>query len=262
MVHLPKVNFTNLSNFLLKSSSVRRYLCFLRQVYFKSTSGLKTAYSDKANDMTLYHNMFGIWQTNDRFIKLASPLFSLETFDPSGSTLIVGPRNEHDLLIFKSLGGSWKNTRGLDLITYSPKIDLGDMHSMPYQENTYDTVICGWTLSYSDNPSAAVSEMLRVLKPGGLLALAVEYSELSEAEVKLLSKNLNMSACSNDGYSIGFDASGQRLINSLADLTELIPHDSELLFKNDADLKLSHSSDYLVPNPSSIIGIFRVNRGT
>jgi len=90
------------------------------------------------------------------------------------SLLIVGPRYEPELLLARGLGWDQAGIRGLDTFSYSPFIDVGDMHDMPYPDATFSGLVCGWTLSYSSRPQAAVREMQRVVKPGGYLVVAVQ----------------------------------------------------------------------------------------
>ncbi|MCY7366358.1 MAG: class I SAM-dependent methyltransferase, partial [Frankiaceae bacterium] len=55
----------------------------------------------------------------------------------------------------------------------------GDLHdpravasvgALPFADSTFDVVMSAWVIETVDSPSAAVAEMLRVLRPGGLLA--------------------------------------------------------------------------------------------
>jgi SAM-dependent methyltransferase len=90
------------------------------------------------------------------------------------SLLIIGPRYETELLLARSLGFRRDAIRGLDTHSYSPLIDVGDMHAMPYQAAAFRNIICGWTLSYSVSPQIAAAEMSRVLAPGGYLIVSVQ----------------------------------------------------------------------------------------
>ncbi len=55
----------------------------------------------------------------------------------------------------------------------------GDLHdtravasvaALPFADSSFDIVMSAWVIETVDSPSAAVAEMLRVLRPGGLLA--------------------------------------------------------------------------------------------
>jgi ubiquinone/menaquinone biosynthesis C-methylase UbiE len=52
-------------------------------------------------------------------------------------------------------------------------IDLreGDAHALPFDEASFDTVVCTYSLCNIPDPQLAVNEMKRVLKPGGKLIL-------------------------------------------------------------------------------------------
>ena len=108
------------------------------------------------------------------------PLFLLMSIPnlKKDSLLVIGPRYETELLLAKSLGFNMKKVRGLDTHSYSPLIDVGDMHSMQYEDAYFDNIICGWTLSYSTDPKKAGAEMTRVLAPGGYLVISVQKVDL------------------------------------------------------------------------------------
>ena len=46
---------------------------------------------------------------------------------------------------------------------------------MPYQDSTFDVVISGWILGYSDNPERACQEMRRVSKDDCIIAIGSTY---------------------------------------------------------------------------------------
>jgi len=54
------------------------------------------------------------------------------------------------------------------------EIDLreGDAHQLDFPDNSFDTVVCTFSLCAIPDHARAVSEMRRVLRPGGLLLLA------------------------------------------------------------------------------------------
>ncbi|MDN5725916.1 MAG: class I SAM-dependent methyltransferase [Propionibacteriales bacterium] len=53
-------------------------------------------------------------------------------------------------------------------------VDLrqGDAVALPYEDESYDTVVCTFALCCIPDDKAAIAEMLRVLRPGGRLLLA------------------------------------------------------------------------------------------
>jgi len=69
------------------------------------------------------------------------------------------------LKIFKSLSN-------LDYITadlYSPLADVkADICDLPFENNTFDVVFCNHVLEHIEDDKKAMSELYRVLKPGGM----------------------------------------------------------------------------------------------
>jgi SAM-dependent methyltransferase len=53
----------------------------------------------------------------------------------------------------------------------------GDATNLPFDENYFDAVVCGYGIMHVPDAQHALREMLRVLKPGGRLALTVWDSE-------------------------------------------------------------------------------------
>jgi ubiquinone/menaquinone biosynthesis C-methylase UbiE len=53
------------------------------------------------------------------------------------------------------------------------EIDLqeGDAHALPFNDGSFDTVVCTYSLCNIPDPRGAVAEMKRVLRPGGNLIL-------------------------------------------------------------------------------------------
>jgi SAM-dependent methyltransferase len=49
----------------------------------------------------------------------------------------------------------------------------GDAQSLPYDEDSFDAVVCGYGVIHVPSPDVALREMCRVLRPGGRLAISV-----------------------------------------------------------------------------------------
>ena len=92
--------------------------------------------------------------------------------------------------------------------------------------------------------------MVRVTKPGGIIAVGVEYSTLSEAdEVKVM------------GFAIHERARLEKRVNSVAELLSLFEeHVEHLYFSHDAPLKRSHSGESLAKTVSNSAVIFSVRK--
>lgn len=133
---------------------------------------------------TVAHNLKGMRDVSVvRSDALVKPLSVLECLDADAKILSVGPRTEGELFNLAAHGFRLANIRGVDLISYSPMIDLGDMHHLPYGDNSWDAIVCGWVLAYSNDKPRAVRELVRTCKPGGVIAVGVEYSPRSVEQV-------------------------------------------------------------------------------
>lgn len=68
-------------------------------------------------------------------------------------------------------------------------IDLreGDAHNLPFDTESFDTVVCTYSLCNIPDPQKAVDEMKRVLKPGGKLVL-VDHIRAASKPVYWLQK--------------------------------------------------------------------------
>lgn len=229
----------------------RRLVTYWRLQYFvKIKKSLKTTDSEKAFKVTVSHNLKAISQCNDRMNLLIRPLSVIETVNRDSSVLVIGPRNEYDILSLIGHGFSKNTVKGLDLITYSPFIQLGDMHSTPFKANSLDVIICGWTLSYSATPDVFAKEMLRIIKNNGLIAIGVEYSTMTQEAGEELT-----------GYSIQeFDRLKER-VNSTKDILNLFEgHVAHVYFDHNAPNQVSHTGKELKSNVSNVAVIFSVSK--
>lgn len=65
-------------------------------------------------------------------------------------------------------------------------LQVGDARQLPFPSNSFDVVISAHMLEHLDDPLTALREMLRVLKPGGELILAITKRSLPGRLVQLL----------------------------------------------------------------------------
>ena len=49
----------------------------------------------------------------------------------------------------------------------------GDAQDLPFDENSFDSVVCGFGIIHVPDPRRAIEEMYRILKPGGRVAISV-----------------------------------------------------------------------------------------
>jgi SAM-dependent methyltransferase len=211
---------------------------------------LKTQESENAFEVTIKHNLKGLFSCNDRVNLLIKPLSVIETINADSKVLIIGPRNENDLYLMNAQGVKMKNITGLDLISYSSRIKIGDMHEMKFADNSFDAVIFGWTLSYSHNPQLAIDEIIRVTKDKGVVAVGVEYTENTEEDSnKLL------------GYSIQEYDKLDKRINSTDQIINLFgKRMNHLYFSHNAPAKRSHGAAGLVANVSNVAVIVELTK--
>jgi len=77
-----------------------------------------------------------------------------------------------------------------------------DAESLPFESNSFDAVISGMVLGFVPNQKSTVAEMVRVLKPGGVLAISTHgptfYYEAIEEAFRAIPKSLAL------GYRIEF----------------------------------------------------------
>lgn len=113
-----------------------------------------------------------------RTLRLINPLTSLDPVygrAPELKVLSIGPRTEMEILHLIGVGFQPQNISALDLISSSPFIDTGDMHDLPYADQSMDIVISSWVLGYSSAPQRAVDEMTRVCVNNGIIAIGLTY---------------------------------------------------------------------------------------
>ena len=114
----------------------------------------------------------------DRSERLMNVLKSIMEFDRRNSKVVcVGPRNEAELLLMTAHGFTLKNLTGVDLFSYSPLIEVMDMHDLQFENDTFDLYYNSYTLVYSYDVAKACAEALRVTTDRGLVAIAFNRLE-------------------------------------------------------------------------------------
>lgn len=143
---------------------------------------------DGSRDTVILHNMhftddfFNLKKTFKRFsgyktMMISSPLKSVDFINYDNfKVLSVGPRNEGELFQIRSLGFKWKNIYGIDLLSYSEKIVLGDIHNSNYQNDFFNIIFCGWVLTYSEDYEKIIDELFRLVKNNGIITIGFSYN--------------------------------------------------------------------------------------
>lgn len=164
---------------LLQVDLIRYFVARIRFIYFVNIKKQLRTYNLEKKEIasnTIMHNLKGMTDLAVvRSLSLIKPVTSIDRVGLDAKVLAIGPRTEGELLSLVGYGFLPKNITGLDLISYSSWIDLGDMHQMPYQDNSFDVVIMGWVIAYSDEPKSAAKEVVRVCKNSAIVAVGVEY---------------------------------------------------------------------------------------
>jgi hypothetical protein len=91
--------------------------------------------------------------------------------------LAIGPRSEIEIFGLRSVGFAPERIRALDLFSYSPFIESGDMHDMHFADNSFDVVFLSWVLPYSKDPRRAALEVFRVARDKAVIAVASDYTD-------------------------------------------------------------------------------------
>jgi SAM-dependent methyltransferase len=175
---------------LLRITLIRFVICAIRYVWFvfllRRTRVLNTVTGDIAPN-TVAHNMRGMFDLAvERSLRLIWPLAALEVVRDridQVRLLSIGARTEGELYNLYAAGFRKRNVTAIDLISYSPRIRLGDMHALDLPDDSFDAVLVGWVLAYSDNKQKAAAEIVRVTRPGGIAAIGVEWMRASVGQV-------------------------------------------------------------------------------
>lgn len=88
--------------------------------------------------------------------------------------LSIGPRTEIELYyLWLIFGFAWDNIVGVDIVSPSPKIELGDMGvRLPFPDDAFDIVVASHCLEKSRDAVRTRDEILRVTRPGGRVCAA------------------------------------------------------------------------------------------
>lgn len=161
---------------LLRVEAVNRIVFRIRFLYFVYLRRRLRVSADRQGVIQPEYSVAMLKRgiTSDRPLRLIRPLSVIDGIDKAAARVLsVGCRFETELLYL--LGYGFRTVRGLDLISYSPWVDVGNMHDMPYADDAWDVVVLGWVLSYSDAPERATREIVRVTRNGGIVGVAVSY---------------------------------------------------------------------------------------
>jgi SAM-dependent methyltransferase len=128
-------------------------------------------------EKALPYNLSQIGNINrGRTERLMLLMRAIEGFSPKKARmLVVGPRNEAELLLLRGYGFRLENLAAIDLFSYSPAITLMDMHDLKYPDASFDAVYSSFVITYSDDIPKAIKETVRVARHGALIIFAFQH---------------------------------------------------------------------------------------
>lgn len=115
------------------------------------------------------------------FLKKYPLLFEVARWFAGGSRVGLGPKEaikgvEGKIL---NLGSGSQRIRkdviNLDIYPYHNVDIVGDIYNLPFSDNEVDAIICDQVLEHLKDTARAIKEMNRVLKPAGLIYVAVPF---------------------------------------------------------------------------------------
>jgi SAM-dependent methyltransferase len=167
---------------LLQISAVRQRLARERMEVLEQRRGFAMGEDvDHVAHHAVQHNLEGAKSAPDLdrpsiVVNVVSSLEQVWKNIKNLDVLSIGPRSEIEIFGLLAAGFSETRIRALDLFSYSPYVEIGNMHAMPYADGTFDVVVLGWVLGYSTNPAAAAKEVVRVCRDGAIVAVAADYA--------------------------------------------------------------------------------------
>lgn len=159
---------------LFKNDYLRFLLVYFRYVFFRTTFAYREIDSSYSKPNTNHHNSAALKDMRtecfyNRIKYLHGILMSLEYIKKNSNILLIGSRTENELFYLKSYG--FQNITCIDLLSYSPRIKCMDMHNLKFKRKTFDVIICGWVLIYSQNLKKCVNEIIKVSKNNAIIAI-------------------------------------------------------------------------------------------
>ena len=159
---------------VFKIDFLRQYYCWARYQLLKKRLRILPEEMGGVGEDTIKHNLSALevragFGMGNRMSILLYPLAAiLGRRKHDSKVLIVCPRTEDDIYWARALG--IMDVRGLDLFTYSPWIDLGDIHQTTFSDGEFDVCACGrpchGRLTEHHQPLAVLAVMVVPSSPG------------------------------------------------------------------------------------------------
>ncbi len=103
--------------------------------------------------------------------KLTRPFIDafLKKYGTDAVTLDIGASGDDHRAYFP-------NRTRLDINPSKDTDVVGDAHHLPFQDDSFESVVCSEMLEHADNPPQVISEIHRVLQPGGQVVLTTRFA--------------------------------------------------------------------------------------
>ncbi len=167
---------------LLRIPAVRSRLALSRMQRLKALRGFTTAdkSSNQITNATEY-NLAALQTSSDldRPVVMVNVAVSIQKISQrigALDVLSIGPRSEIELFGIMAAGFDPKRIKALDLLSYSPLVETGDMHAMKFADNSFDVIFLGWVLAYSTTPAEAAKEIVRVCRNGAVVVATGDFN--------------------------------------------------------------------------------------
>jgi len=107
-----------------------------------------------------------------------------------------------DYLIAWVYGFKWDNIYGIDLFSLHPKIQIMDMEDMNFKDNFFNNVTMSNVYGYQLDPEKCITEISRVLKPGGYFVFNSAYNPDSDLPVYKLKVNVLLEIFARNNFEV------------------------------------------------------------
>lgn len=171
-----RTNFPKLKHLLvyiiMTPLRIWRYIIFLR---YKSQLNTITPHQSREYEAYLYNQLKRTLPKKNAPIQLRTNLLVDRTADfvnlSISDVLCIGCRNSAEIDHFHCNGS--KSVIGIDLFSDHQNIYIMDMHYMTFPDNSFDVIYSSHSLEHSHDVSQVTLEIIRILRPGGIIAIEV-----------------------------------------------------------------------------------------
>ena len=119
---------------------------------------------------------------------LTEQLVALNGSSPDSMVLCIGSRDGFELEYFRQRG--FDHTVGIDLFSERPDILVMDMHDLKFPSDYFDIVYSCHSLEHAYDANAVTQEIIRVARPGALVAIEVPIRYETTAADRIDFRNL------------------------------------------------------------------------